>query len=163
MDEFMKKGETNLSDREVLAEYLTVDNSSIVYMLINGMKEQQKQIEDLKTELAEVKEAQTSTTLNETLDVLLVGNQSEVMLGQNQPNPFNTHTTIEYFLPSTTKAANLVMYDMQGRKLKTVALNTYGQKAAVNLKVEDVAAGTYSYSLEVDGKVYEAKKMVLLK
>jgi len=35
--------------------YLGVDNSSMVYMLINAIKEQQQQIEELKKENAEIK------------------------------------------------------------------------------------------------------------
>ena len=38
----------------------------------------------------------------------------------NKPNPFNTETTIEYYLPSTISNATLYIYDLQGKQIKSI-------------------------------------------
>ena len=51
----MVKPFTSLNDNK---EYYSVDNSAMTYMLINAVKEQQKQIEELKAEILELKRKQ---------------------------------------------------------------------------------------------------------
>ena len=47
-----------------------------------------------------------------------------------------------------------------GRKIKTVSLSTFG-KGVLNVDTKGLSAGTYSYTLVVDGKVMETKKMTI--
>jgi len=52
--------------------------------------------------------------------------------------------------------------NMNGETVKTIAVNGagYGQ---LNLQTGQLAAGTYTYSLFVDGKLVESKRMVLVR
>ncbi|MFK7935084.1 MAG: T9SS type A sorting domain-containing protein [Saprospiraceae bacterium] len=83
-------------------------------------------------------------------------------LQQNQPNPFNGQTTIQYFLPEATQTAQLQINDQNGRVLKVEMLqgNGHGQ---ITLDAKALPQGTYSYSLLVDGQLVETKQMILAK
>lgn len=88
-------------------------------------------------------------------------------LGQNFPNPFNPKTTIEYSLPTRTRAA-MAIYDSEG---KLVVRMDQGMREAGTHRVEwdgrdaagaTVGSGVYFYRLEGVAGV-APRKMVLLK
>lgn len=88
-------------------------------------------------------------------------------LKQNHPNPFNPATTIPFSVPGEMHV-NLVIYDSQGRLVKTLvdqvmergihAIPWDGTDAGGNT----VASGVYFYRMQA-GKDVLAKKMLLLK
>ena len=86
---------------------------------------------------------------------------------QNCPNPFNPITSFGYDLPED-KFVNITIYDMIGRKVKTLvnSSQTAGYKSvqwnATNDRNEPVSAGVYLYIIEA-GDFRQTKKMVLLK
>ena len=88
-------------------------------------------------------------------------------LAQNMPNPFNPVTTIKFTVPEDTEV-NLTVYDVAGRRVKTLAKGHH--KAAyysvtwdgMNDNGSRVASGVYFYRLKA-GKNVQSKKMVLLR
>ena len=95
-------------------------------------------------------------------------------LEQNYPNPFNPATTIKYTipvgvnseLPAPTQAGaivNMVVYDILGRKLKTLVneIQTPGNYEVI-FDAGKYASGIYYYQLKY-GDYVEIKKMILLK
>ena len=83
-------------------------------------------------------------------------------LEQNIPNPFHENTTIKYYLPSNSRTATITISDMNGVQLKQfdlVGTRGFGQ---VLISGGAFVAGTYVYTLTVDGKVVDSKRMVLL-
>ena len=74
-------------------------------------------------------------------------------LKDNYPNPFNPLTTISYEL-LTDEKVNIVIYDLIGKKIKTLAsgFQTAGSKNvnwnATNNQGQPVSAGVYLYSIE---------------
>ena len=83
-------------------------------------------------------------------------------LEQNYPNPFNPTTTISYRLP-TGSEINLTIYDMLGRKVKTL-VNSYQDAGvySVNFDASGLASGLYFYQVKA-GKLLETRKMLLVK
>lgn len=83
-------------------------------------------------------------------------------LQQNAPNPFNTTTLINYYIPSMQSSAQMVITNSGGQIVKSVVLNStgYGQ---VTINAGELAAGSYFYTLYVDGKVESTKQMILTK
>lgn len=101
-----------------------------------------------------------STTLENTLPL-------DFEVYPAYPNPFNPVTTIGYYLPNEG-SVNITIYDMMGREIKVLqsGIQTPGhgkvQWNASNDKGQPVSAGVYLYQINIGGKMY-SKKMVLLK
>ncbi len=84
-------------------------------------------------------------------------------LSQNNPNPMNGNTVIQYELEKYTTAVELEIFDVHGRK--AVVINE-GEKTAgrhsISIENTKLAAGTYYYSLKANGNRL-TKKMVVTK
>jgi len=78
----------------------------------------------------------------------------------NQPNPFSQTTLINYYVPQNSGNASLQITGMNGEIIKTIAVSGHGY-GQVNLQTADLATGTYTYSLFVDGKLADTCKMVV--
>jgi hypothetical protein len=89
-------------------------------------------------------------------------------LSQNQPNPFNPTTTIHYEIPTGGADVSLVVYDIKGRTIRTLAsgFDTEGPKTATwngrNDSGQPVASGLYLYRL-TSGSTSLTRKMMFLK
>jgi sugar lactone lactonase YvrE len=75
------------------------------------------------------------------------------------PNPFAAGVTIKYYVPEGTTNAQVIFYDEFGNQLKTFAVTETGA-GQLNITSANLAPGTYSYSLLVNGKVIDTKKMI---
>jgi hypothetical protein len=94
-----------------------------------------------------------------------VGNKSQsndFALRQNNPNPFNPSTTIEFDLPKTSKV-RLKVYNILGEEVATLVS---GRLTAGSYNYTwhagSLASGVYLYRLEADYFV-ETKKMILMR
>jgi hypothetical protein len=83
-------------------------------------------------------------------------------LEQNQPNPFHENTTIKYYLPNGTRTANISIRHLNGVQLKTFDLSGGRGVGQVLIGGGAFASGTYVYTLTVDGKQVDSKRMVLM-
>ena len=92
---------------------------------------------------------------------------SSYSLKQNYPNPFNLTTNIEYSLDKPGRVT-LNIYNNLGQKVKTlvkerkVAGFHTVQWDGTDLKGRKVGTGIYFYKVEVDGRQF-TKKMILIK
>lgn len=82
-----------------------------------------------------------------------------IVLEQNVPNPFAEQTTINYSLPDNTVKAQMLFYNAQGKLIQSTELTQKG-KGTLNVFASDLSNGIYTYTLVVDGKIIETKKMV---
>jgi hypothetical protein len=78
---------------------------------------------------------------------------------QNTPNPFGDGTMIKYFIPENISNAQIIFYDEFGNQLKTFAI-TETRMGQLNIASANLAPGAYSYSLIINGKVIDTKKMI---
>jgi hypothetical protein len=81
-------------------------------------------------------------------------------LDQNHPNPFSQNTIVTYFVPENVRVAFLQVSSVDGKILGKVRINETGT-GNVTIKAHTYPAGTYLYSLILDGQVVETKRMVL--
>lgn len=81
---------------------------------------------------------------------------------QNFPNPFNTTTRIEYYIPIASNVS-LKTYDILGREVETI-VNAYQEKGYyyANWNASKYSSGIYFYRLQTPS-FSETKKMILLK
>lgn len=153
--------------KEVIPEIVTQDEStelfsidyvSLIPILIEAIKEQQTQIEQLsKSYKSDSKLKSASTGIENLVDETL---STSAVLYQNAPNPFSENTEIKYFLPEDVKSATLYIYNMQGNQIKSVQLHNRGE-ASVTIYGSDLQAGMYIYALIADGKEIDSKRMIL--
>ena len=92
----------------------------------------------------------------------------EYMLYQNYPNPFNPVTNIRYsIIPNVkgkTSKISLIVYDITGKE--TAVLVNEEQRAGIyefDFNGSEHSSGVYFYTLIIDGKVIDTKKMLLIK
>src|SRR4030095_3841813 len=87
----------------------------------------------------------------------------EYKLFQNYPNPFNPNTIIRFQIKRLSDV-KIVVYDIQGRQIKElVNLKQNAGTYEVDFDGSAFSSGIYFYSLIVDGKLRDSKKMILVK
>jgi len=97
-----------------------------------------------------------------TVTEVELSNRMAVVLDQNVPNPFAENTMINYFIPEDIKYAQIIFSDNYGKILKTVDITTSGY-GVLKVYAANLSSGMYTYSIIVDGKVIDTKKMVCTK
>lgn len=125
--------------------------SELVGVLIEAIKEQNEKIETLEEELEDIKHSNS----------LENGDGGKNILYQNQPNPFNEKTLINYFIKGDGAAnAQIHIFNMQGTLIKTYHIRDSGE-GRIEVSGSDLNPGMYMYTLIVDGKEIDTKKMIL--
>jgi len=112
--------------------------------------------------------ANGATFKNNTVITSIAGNETGLptsyRLEQNYPNPFNPTTTIKFALPKTG-LVSLKIYDVAGREVMRL-INNQSMNAGYQTQFFNgsmLSSGIYFYSLIVDNKLVDTKKMVLIK
>jgi hypothetical protein len=143
--------------------YYAVNYNEVIPVLTEAIKEQQKQIDDLKAlvnKLVNAKDTLTQAPGNKVN--IELSDEDAIMLGQNIPNPFNSSATIAFSIPSSVVTATINFTTVEGKALKTVNIPQRGN-GVINVYANNLAAETYFYSLIIDGNLYETKRMEVLK
>jgi len=138
----------------------------MVAVLIEAIKEQQAQIEELHSAIekleasfafdAPIRSATNATGMSGIVDPLI----AQCKLYQNAPNPFKERTEIRYYLPQDVQSAEIYIFNLQGSLLKKVPATNSG---LVEIKGSDLHAGMFIYTLVVNGQTVDAKRMILTK
>ncbi|MGB6035681.1 MAG: tail fiber domain-containing protein [Cryomorphaceae bacterium] len=84
-------------------------------------------------------------------------------LGQNIPNPFSESTVIRYYLPDGIANAIIRITEMGGSPVQDLQLGATRGANQIEFQTQGLAAGTYLYSLFVDGKFVDTKKMMIVR
>jgi trimeric autotransporter adhesin len=79
-------------------------------------------------------------------------------LNQAVPNPANGTTRISYSLPVGTAHAQLMITDAVGKTIKAISLNGSG---STHVSTTSLSSGVYNYTLYVDGKQVDTKRLVI--
>ena len=134
--------------------------SEIIPLLVEAIKEQQNEIDELK----QAKSIQTRSTISdadEQSDVnSLLDEKLKAKLYSNIPNPFKEQTTISFFIPEASSRASIHIYNLQGKQIKQINIESRGN-GSVTINGYELIPGMYMYSLIVDGKEVDTKKMIL--
>ncbi len=87
---------------------------------------------------------------------------SSARLYQNAPNPSNQNTIINYYLPQTAGSAMITVTGINGETIKSISLNGNGN-GQLSIQTAQLASGSYSYTLIVDGNIVDTKKMIIVR
>jgi hypothetical protein len=156
--------------------YLGLEYQQLIPFLIKGMQQQQRTIEKqdsviqvVQSQIAALTSSVTSCCSSSVVRTTSADEQNQlsvnlsdkdiIVLNQNVPNPFAEQTTITYNVPEKYGYAQMIFSTIDGRILKTVDITKKG-RGTLNVFSNDLSSGMYTYSLVVDGKVMDTKKMV---
>ncbi len=135
--------------------YLGIDYVFFITLLIEEIKQQKNVVTELNEEIAILKQ-KINTSNIETTDGLELGNK----LFQNIPNPFKNNTVIEYELQNNFSNAPILIFNLQGTLIISYSLLESG-KNQVTITGSELKPDMYLYTLIVDGKEIDTKKMIL--
>ena len=137
--------------REGQDGYLGINYVELVPVLIQS-------IQELKAELDEVRGGSArSTSTTAPTKTTATGN----MLYQNTPNPFREQTTIRFQLADDAHDAAICIFDMTGKMLKKLPISS--GETSVSIGGWELGEGMFLYTLIVDGREIDTKRMVLSK
>jgi len=166
--EAVQPAKYNNDGNEVLVpevKYESVNYIGLIPVLIASTQEQQKQIElqqaqlqDQQKQIEELKEMIKQLSGEKNIKTGI----NNVILEQNNPNPLDNFTNIWYNIPASFKNAQLVVFDITGKVIKEIQLGS-SPNGNVNFDATGLSNGNYTYSIIVDGKVAQTKKMTVAK
>jgi len=84
------------------------------------------------------------------------------MLYQNNPNPFESKTTIKYFIPETSNSltnVQIVIRDNSGKIISSVNINRIGE-GEILFDFTNSTDKIFYYSLLIDTKIIDTKIMI---
>jgi hypothetical protein len=159
-------------------EVLVYNPTAVTYIIINAIKEldsivtlyksldtelQRVSVEnqEIRLRLSALEEeiAQIKASKGEGYDTF-----EDVLLEQNNPNPFSENTTIIYFVPERIKGiVELVVTNATGNSILQrypVISNIPHQQ---EISARDLDTGVYIYGIAINGQIVKSKKMMILK
>ena len=150
---------TQKPEQSEVINFKALNYTELIPIMVKAMQELNKEKENMQLKLGTMEKE-----LNE-LKALVKGNNTIVDLSnnsleQNTPNPFNSATIIRYHLPETAGNAKMVITDMNGKMIKSISLTNRGD-GEVTLSSGALAAGSYNYTLWIDSKQMDSKKMII--
>ncbi len=151
----------DLVSQDTLGYYL-VDYIGLIPIMVESLKEQKAQIDALSALVNKSSSGPKKVGASNTTDITETDALTYPVLEQNIPNPFTANTQINYYLPTTTNAAAIYVYDMNGIQLKSYSVSEMG-KGNITIQGSEFNAGMYLYTLIADGKVLDTKRMILTK
>ena len=134
--------------------YVLLDYNQLLPIAVASIQTQQKMIDSLKIEMASLKKqlnSNNSTTLS-----------SRNVLNQNSPNPFNESTELKFSIEEQNfRNASIVIFDLNGLLIKTYTIQNSGD-GSIKINGNELKAGMYIYTLIVNQKEIDSKRMILL-
>ncbi|MBQ0788700.1 MAG: T9SS type A sorting domain-containing protein [Oceanihabitans sp.] len=128
--------------------------------LENENTAQQAQIDALMTRMSAIEACACDGTLSienpgDSLDA-----SESIRLNQNIPNPFTATTTIEYFIPMKYNTANIQVISALGQVVYDIPIHQFGD-GSVTLTKNNMQSAVYFYTLYVDGRKIDSKRLVV--
>ena len=138
--------------------FFAVNYDAVIPVLVNAIQEQQAQIASLQEQLDAIKGM--SDPIRNDGSFKGTGGFQGSSLEQNAPNPFRTQTEIRYVVPQSFNQAAIYVFDLQGRLVKTYAIDAPGP-GRIEIQGSELTAGMYVYTLAVNGSEVASRRMIL--
>jgi len=105
----------------------------------------------------------TPAAPNGTLEGLYYSRAGDVLLFQNEPNPYNASTRISYQLPAPARV-RIAVYNIAGQLVEVLVDDLMGEGLhSVNWQPGSIATGVYLYSIWLEGELKAARKALYVR
>lgn len=118
--------------------------------LVEAIKEQQTQINDLKSQIADNFKAQNQ-------DLIELSNTKIINVS---PNPSNDLITVSFNIEKSVQSAKLQVHDLNGNVISSLNVNDRENNITRTLQKDNFGKGIYIVSLVINGKSIDTKKIV---
>lgn len=133
-----------------------VNYTQLVPILVQAIKELKAELDDLKEAVASSGTRKVNAATNIATNTLDEGRGS---ISQNTPNPFTGQSTVRVSVPDDASDAYVDILTLNGSSVKRIPVSN--GLSEVSLSSFDFAPGTYLYTLVVNGKVSETRRMIV--
>ena len=141
--------------REGQDGYLGVNYTELVPILIRSIQELKQELDEIRGDNGDVKKARNTAT------ALTSANASGNVLYQNTPNPFKEQTTIRFQLADNATNAAICIFDMTGKMLKKLPISS--GETSISINGWELGEGMFLYTLMVNGREIDTKRMIISK
>jgi hypothetical protein len=157
-----------------IIQYKALNYTGLIPIIIKGMQEQEQKLQQQQEQIINQnkKIEELAALVNQLISMRppapnsKLSNEKSIstagLLNQNAPNPFHHNTVIHYYVPENAGKALINVTDVNGNLVQAFPALSKG-KGQLTIKAGVLLSGTYQYSLIVDGKLINTKKLVLLK
>ena len=133
-----------------------VNYTQLVPILVQAIKELKTELDDLKETVASSGTRKVNAATNIATNTLDEGWGS---ISQNTPNPFTGQSTVRVSVPDDASDAYIDILTLNGASVKRIPVSN--GLSEVSLSSFEFAPGTYLYTLVVNGKVSETRRMIV--
>lgn len=141
----------------------SVNYIGLIPVLIEALKEQQKQLVDQQQQIV-TQEENLAELISSIADKNTTGitsiQKGNASLKQNRPNPFNEQTAIGFYLPETVSKAMLNIFDLTGKQVKSFEV-VQRLEGEVTVFANELQPGMYTYALIADGRIVDTRSMII--
>jgi uncharacterized membrane protein YfhO len=137
--------------------------AEFVVPLVKAVQELAAKVEAQQSTLEEQRktiDSLVTASSNSVSDVKAETANARTSLFQNNPNPFSVDTEIKMKVSQDAMKADLIIYNLNGNKLKSLPVADRGD-VSVKVQAGELKPGIYLYSLIVDGSVIAIKRMIV--
>lgn len=143
--------------RELQDGTLGVNYVELVPILIRSIQELKQELDNMK---AGGNVRQTRSISDDSQENYSTATNSNTLY-QNTPNPFREQTTIRFRLADDAKDVAICIFDMTGKMLKKLPVSSSATSVSVN--GWELGEGMFLYTLIVNGKEIDTKRMIITK
>jgi hypothetical protein len=169
-------GNPNTPSLKVFPDLVTIDENGLhrldyaglIPYLTKALQEQTQKVEDLQQQINDIQKVIYTAdfiindeTTQPTKAPKADSPESDNVLYQNAPNPFNLSTTIKYQLSDNAINAKICIYNLTGKQLQCYNLQATKSESSIEVRASSLQSGMYLYSLIVDDKLISTKRMIL--
>ncbi len=141
----------------------TVAYGNLVGLLIEAMKQEDTKVNLLQHKLDSciaINQTSNKKHVNVISSDSAFGDIQQPRLYPCKSCPVNKNTSIHCYIPSDSKDASLLVFDINGALKKSIPINGKNEQY-VSINGNNLVAGMYYYSLVVNGEEVDTKKIIL--